>query len=251
MKGPHVSSNELIVKLAGQLPKGEANGVADYALAEAMYQNQIEHRSQPPRVALVVYKVREAKAGKDNVDTVTLEVSRIEPVNTVEGRRLAEQMLDDEYAARTGQAIMPFELAQLSKSAFADLPRTVAQIDEKEARERDLMSPTDELRKHLERVHGAPDAHLLTAEAADSKHGADHRTEMFTTGPLAHEEDWHGWTRADLELAEIDAEDLPGEGPTVVDDQPTLLDTPGVIFSDPGSEHLEDDRPANSRTSAS
>jgi hypothetical protein len=219
-----VTTNELIVKLAGQLPKGDANGVADYTLAESLFQNQIEHRSQPPRVALVIYGVREAKAGKDNVDSVVLEVRRFEPVSTVEGRRLAEQMLDDEYAARTGQAIPPHDLAQLSKSAFADLPRTTAQIDEKETRERDLMSPTDELRKHLERVHGTPEAHLLTAEAADSVHGADHRKEMFTTGPLAHEEDWIGWTRADLELAEIDADDLPGEGPTVVDDQPSLLD---------------------------
>lgn len=231
--------SELIVKLAGQLPKGDANGVADYTLAEKLYQDKIEKRSQAPRVALVIYKVREAKVGKDDIDTVTLEVSRIEPVSTVEGRRKAEAMFDDEYAARTGQAIPPFELAQLSKSAFADLPRTTAQIDEQEEKERDRMSAADELRRHLERVHGAREAHLLTAEAASSQHEADHRTDMFTTGPLAHEEGWIGWSRADLELAEIDADDLPNRGDAGQDDGALPLEAP--LFDDGMREAADDE----------
>jgi hypothetical protein len=219
-----VSSDELIVKLAGQLPKGESNGLADLATNLAVYRDKMEHRYLPPRVALVVYDVREAKAGKDGIDVVTYEVSRIEPVTTTAGRRLAEQMLEDEFSARTGQAIMPFELAQLSKAAFADLPRTPDEIDEKQARERDLMSPTDELRKHLSVVHGVTDAHLLTAEGADSRHDADHETNMFLDGPLAHEKDWVGWTRADLEEAEIEADDLPPEGDALDNGSPTAAD---------------------------
>lgn len=251
-------SDELLVKLAGQLPKGDANGLDDYTTATKDFQDKIAHRYQPPRVALVIYGVQEAKAGKNGVDSVTYEVQRVEPVTTDAGRRLAEQMFDDEFASRTGQAMISYDLAQLSKQAFADLPRAADQIDEKESRERDLMSPTDELRCHLNRVHGVPDAHLLTAEAADSRHDADHEGDLFINGPLTHEKDWVGWTRADLEEAEIDADaayvDEPVDGalplgePASIEvamqaDDPNL--PPEVTFSDPGSGHLDgegDDR---------
>jgi hypothetical protein len=200
---------EYKVTLAGALPKGEGNGFDQYALAEALFRSRAENRAEQPRVALIVYGIRNADHGKDGINTTKIETLIAEPVGTEAGRRLVEQLLTDEYAARTGQAMMPYELAALLKATFADLPRTAAEIDETEAREQDLMSPTDELRKHLERVHGVEKAHLLTAEEADSRHQADH--EGLQLGPLAHEEDWIGWTRADLEAAEFEADDRPAD----------------------------------------
>jgi hypothetical protein len=197
--------SEYKVKLLAALPKGDGNGFDDYTLVGQLVGDRREGHGSPPRVALLVYGTKDVILGKDGVDTARLEVLRVEPVHTEPGRRLAEQMLADEFAARTGQAMLPYDLAALSKAAFADLPRSVAEIDEGEERERDSMSPTDELRRHLERVHGAESAHLFTAEEAEAVHRADHDGDVL--GPLAHDRDWFGWTRADLEAAESESED--------------------------------------------
>lgn len=220
-------SDELIVKLAAALPKGEANGLGDYATSEEAFRKKIQHRYDAPKVALVVIGVREAKAGKDGIDTVTHEILRVEPVTTTEGRRQAEQMLIDEYAARTGQGVLPFDLSQLSKAAFADLPKTAEQIDQAQEREREHMSPLDELRRHLEIVHGTKGARTLTDTEAEEEHRKDHDGGQLPEA-LAHEPDWHGWSRADLEQAEIETDDLPDAVAAVADapaeDQPTLFD---------------------------
>lgn len=197
--------SEYKVKLAAALPKGESNGFADYVIVGDLAETTIGERSVQPRVALLVYDVKKTEIDPDDgTKTVVLRMRRVQPVTTVEGRRQAEQMLADEFSAQTGQAMLPYDLSALSKSAFADLPRSTEEIDEKESREQDMMSPTDELRRHLERVHGTGEAHLLTAEAAEEKHRADHDGGVL--GPLTHDVEWTGWTRADLEAAEFEAD---------------------------------------------
>lgn len=196
--------SEYKVKLAAALPKADANGFDDYSIVGPLATSGITGRSIQPRVALLIYDVKKVEVDPDGVTTVHLRQRRVQPVLTDGGRRLAEQMLADEYANQTGQAMLPYDLSALSKSAFADLPRSIEEIDKTEADEQDQMSPTDELRRHLERVHGTQDAHLLTAEAAEAQHEADHDGDVL--GPLAHEPDWMGWTRADLEAAEFEAD---------------------------------------------
>jgi hypothetical protein len=198
--------SEYRVKLAAALPKGESNGFADYTIVGALAETTIEGHSVQPRVALMVYDVKTTGIDPDDgTKTVVLRIRRVQPVLTVEGRRQAEQMLADEFAAQTGQAMLPYDLSALSKSAFADLPRSTEEIDQREADEQDLMSPTDELRRHIEVVHGSEDARTMTAEEAEEKHRADHDGDVL--GPLDHDREWFGWTRADLEQAEFQADD--------------------------------------------
>jgi hypothetical protein len=196
--------SEYHVKLAAGLPKTEANGL-DYTIVAELAEAGLAKHHVAPRVAILVYDLKKAEADGDGAATAVLRIRRIEPVQTNDGRRAIEGLLETEFSHRTGSPIPPYELATLSRDAFADLPRTPEEIDEREAREQDLMSPTDELRAHLRVVHGTEDAHLLTAEGADEQHRADH--EGHTLGELEHEVDWIGWTRADLELAAAESVD--------------------------------------------
>lgn len=220
--------SEYKVKLNPALPKGESNGFADYTIVGALAETTIGERSVQPGVALLVYDVRKTEIDPDDgTKTVVLRMRRVQPVTTVEGRRQAEQMLADEFAAQTGQSMLPYDLSALSKSAFADLPRSTEEIDQKEAAEQDLMSPTDELRRHLEVVHGSEDARTMTAEEAEEKHRADHDGDVL--GPLEHDREWFGWTRADLEQAEFDADgvevadDVTAEAENLADPDESLL----------------------------
>lgn len=199
---------EYKVRLTAALPKGDGNGWDDATLAERLGRPRIEQRDERPHVALIVYSTQKAEISKDHVTTAVLELRRVQPVLSAVGRRLAEQMLADEYEAQTGGAMLPYDLASLSKSAFADLERTPSDVDEAELAERDLMSPTDELRRHLERVHGRAEASTMTALEAEHRHGADHDGDLPVA--LSHEADWIGWTRADLEAATAEAD---GEDP--------------------------------------
>jgi hypothetical protein len=198
---------EYKVRLTAALPKGPANGWDDVQIAEALARARVEQRTELPRVAIIVYGVRNAEISKDHVTTAVLEILRVQPVISEQGRRAVEVMLADEYAEQTGEMMLPFDLASLSKSAFADLPRTASEIDQTEEDERDGMSPTDELRRHLERVHGRDDAASLTALEAEHRHEADHDGDLPDV--LAHDREWMGWTRADIEAAtaETDGEE--------------------------------------------
>lgn len=199
--------SEFIIKLAGALPKAEAqtNGWDDTMLAQELWETKIEGRHVQPRVAIVIYSVQEAKVDKKGDQVVTVDVRRVQPVAIVDSRRAIEEILTAEYRAQSGAHILPYEVEQITKAAFIDLPRTTEEIDAREAEELDHMSPTDELRRHLDRVHGHGGAHLYTSEDADSKHRADHDGGLAEG--LAHAEDWIGWTRADIELAAGDGED--------------------------------------------
>jgi hypothetical protein len=205
---------EYKVRLTAALPKGDGNGWDHALLAEKLGRTRVEQRTERPHVALVVYGVRNAEISKDHVVTAVLELLWVQPVQTEEGRRQAEQMLADEYAYQAGGAMLPYELASLSKAAFVDLPRAASAIDEEELAEQDTMSPTDELRRHLERVHGRADAAGMTALEAEHRHGADHAGDLPDV--LQHEEGWIGWTRADIEAATAetdgDTSNLEGRG---------------------------------------
>ncbi len=210
---------EYTIKLSATLPKGsDPNGFDDAFLAQELCDSQLRTGTTAPRVALLVYGVKTAERMKDGNHRATVEPRWIEPVDTEAGRRLAERLLGDEFLHRTGAGMLPYELAALLKSAFADLPRTHEEIDEGEERERENMSPLDELKRHLERVHGVENARSLTETEVEEKHRADH--EGLALGPLNHDPEWHGWTRADLEAAEIETD---GEDGSSVPDSPAEL----------------------------
>jgi len=190
------------VRLTAALPKGDANGWDHATLAQALGRARVEQRAEQPHVALIVYGVRNAEISKDHVVTAVLEILRVQPVQSEEGRRVAEQQLADEYAFQTGGSMLPFELASLSKAAFADLSRSASAIDEAELAEQDSMSPTDELRRHLDRVHGRAEAAGMTALEAEHRHEADHAGDLPDV--LDHAADWIGWTRAEIEAASAD-----------------------------------------------
>lgn len=200
---------EYKVRLTAALPKGDGNGWDHATLAQALGRARVEQRAEQPHVALIVYGVRNVEISKDHVTTAVTEILRVQPVQSEEGRRRAEQMLADEYAFQTGGAMLPFELASLSKAAFADLVRSPGEIDEQELAEQDLMSPTDDLRRHLERVHGREDAASLTALEAEHRHEADHGGDLPDV--LGHEPDWMGWTRADIEAATAEMDGEPDD----------------------------------------
>lgn len=196
--------SEFAIKLAGALPKGDPNGWADPQLAEELARTVTEGRSVQPRVAVVVYDAKAVNVATDGEVTVTVRVRRVQPVSSMTNRRTIEQVLLTEYREQTGAAMLPFDVEAVTKQAFVDLPKTDEEIDAEEADEQDRMSPTDELRRHLERVHGVAEAHLLTAEEADAKHEAEHDGDMPEV--LAHDRDWLGWTRVDLEAAQAESD---------------------------------------------
>jgi hypothetical protein len=199
--------SESIIKLASALPKGDGvNGFDGIALADELWHSKIEGRFTRPRIAVIVYGVQEAKVDKKGDQVVTAEILRVQPVETEDGLRAVETVLRDEYVAEHGDMI-PFDVKQATAPAFADLPRETDEIDQAEERERETMSPADELRRHLERVHGRADAHLLTDGEAEHRHGADHDGDL--PGELQHERDWIGWTRADIEAATAESDGDP------------------------------------------
>ena len=198
------------VKLAAALPKGAANGWADQDIASSLYRTRAARREEQPHVAILIYGIKKAEALDDDVNQTTIKVLRAQPVLSEEGRRTIERLLVEEYGEQTMGLTMPFELAALSKRAFADLPRTAAEVDEEESAEQDRMSPTDELRRHLERVHGRAEAAGMTAEEADHRHDADHEGDL--PSELAHDREWMGWTRADIEAAEAESDGAAPSG---------------------------------------
>jgi hypothetical protein len=206
---------EYTIKLDAKLPKGDPNGFDDGVIAEEHARARLEGRDRM-YVAVILYDVHPAAVGADGVTTAKARVRRVQPVQTDDGRRAVEGVLRDEYTARHGGAMLPFEVASVTKAAFADLPRTPSEVDEEEERERENMSPHDELRRHLERVHGRADAHLLTDAEAAHRHEADHDGDMPEM--LQHDREWTGWTRADLEAAEAESEESGGAGDTLFDD---------------------------------
>lgn len=199
--------NEYIIKTTAPLPKEEGlNGFADDELAQELWHEKIDGRGGLPRVVIGIYSTKEAKVDKDGNCVATIEWRRVQPVKSDEGRRAIEEVLYAEYVAEHGD-MLPFEVKNITKRAFADLPRDTDEIDQAEERERDTMSPADELRKHLERVHGREDAHLLTDGEAEHRHGADHDGDL--PGELAHDRGWIGWTRADIEAATAETDGGP------------------------------------------
>jgi len=233
------------IKLAAALPKGDVNGLDDFDLITTLHQQQTEGRTVQPRVALLVYDVADAGVNAEGVHWVKLRIRQVEPVATQAGRKAAKQMLADEFSARTGQALPPYEVTALAKSAFRDLPRSIEEIDADEEREREAMSPADELRRHLEVVHGATKLGKLTDSETEAFHEAQHRTAMFTAGPLAHELSWSGWSRGDLELSEIDADDLPGwTDDNRAGDDPEILAGDMPVLERVRLEHAREDAEA-------
>lgn len=202
---------EYLNKLSGALPKGTSNGFADDVLAEELWSAKIEGRNVQPRAAVIIYDVAEAKVNKDGDHVVTCRILRIQPVSSLTNRRALEKVLISEYREQTGAHLLPYDVESVAKQAFIDLPKTDEEIDAIEADEQDHMSPTDELRRHLERVHGIAEAGTFTPEEADSRHTADHDGDMPDV--LQHDREWLGWTRADLEATEAEADDDGGDNP--------------------------------------
>lgn len=199
--------SQFIIKLAPALPRDDNNGFDDTLLAQQLWDAKIEGHAVQPRVAVVIYGAEEAKVDKKGDQVVKVDVMRVQPVISVDSRRAIEAILKAEYTKQTGAHLLPYEVERVTKQAFVDLPKTVEEIDAEEAEQLDHMSPTDELRKHLERVHGHGEGALVyTEEEAQSKHRTDHEGDLLTGG-MEHDESWIGWTRADIELAAGDSED--------------------------------------------
>lgn len=235
--------SEFIMKLAGALPKGEGvNGFDDAELVGDLWETKVEGRFTQPRVAIVIYGVKEAKVDSKGDRVVTAEVLRVQSVKTIEARRAIEAMLREEYIAEHGDMI-PFDVKQATAPAFADLPKETDEIDAEEERERETMSPQDELRRHLERVHGRADAHLLTDGEAEHRHTADHDGDL--PGELQHDREWIGWTRADIEAATAEEE---GGDPHADEDATGQLPLGAGVDDDPAATARENDESGEMHT---
>lgn len=203
------------VKLGSALPKSDGNEVDGATIAQFV-DARTQGRSIRPRVALLVFDAKDVAIDDEGTETVTLRVRWIQSVLSVEGRRACERMLSEEYNTANGSIVLPFDLESLLKSTFGDLPRTIEQIDEDQERERESMSPLDELKQHLRVVHGLADAGSFAEDEAARHHMADHADGgVAMADGMQHKPEWHGWTRADLEQAQIEAEEYEG---LVIDD---------------------------------
>ncbi len=192
------------IKLAAALPKGDGlNGWNDSLLAERLIRTVVDGESVRPRVAVIVYDVKKVEVGDRGIDTAVVQLRRVQPVSAVENRRALETMLREEYIADHGEPV-PFDLVALSRSAFGDLPRETDEIDRREEQERERMSPADELRQHLIRVHGVESASGYTDGEAEEKHRREHDGEI--PAAFDHDAEWIGWTRADIEEATSDSD---------------------------------------------
>lgn len=192
------------IKLAGKLPKGDPNGWDDTILAEDLAQAQLHGRA-PVHAAIIIYDVQKTEVGDDSTITSTVRVCRVQPVSSDSGRRALEDVLHTEWAEQRGDSMIPHDVEAITKRAFADLPRTDSETDEIEEREREGMTPHDEIRRHLERVHGREDAGGLTDAEAEHRHHADHDGDLPKV--LQHAREWWGWTRADIEAATAESDD--------------------------------------------
>lgn len=202
--------SEYRIKLAGALPKEGNNGWDEASMAMELAEAVADGHVVPPRVAVVLYDVKGVNIGTDGIVTVTVRVRRVQPVAITDNLKAIESILVGEFKAQTGTAIQPFEVEQITKAAFRDLPKSVEEIDAQEAEEQDTLSPTDELRRHLERVHGIGEALNFTAEEAEAKHETQHAGELPL--PLAHDPEWFGWTRAEIEAQEAESDGEPDDG---------------------------------------
>lgn len=192
------------IKLVAALPKGDGlNGFNDSILAEKLIRTVVDGGTVRPRVALIVYDVKKVEVGDSGTDTAVVQLRRVQPISSVEGRRDAERILREEYVTDHGEPV-PYDLVALSRVTFGDLPRETDEIDRREEQEREQMTPHDELRRHLERVHGLDGAGTLTDTEAESAHQREH--DSVDLGAFDHAIDWHGWTRADIEVATADSD---------------------------------------------
>ncbi len=231
------------IKLVAKLPKGELDGFASGLLADDLCTAVTEHRQPRPLAAILILDVKKVEVDPESGDrTAHLQIRRAQPVLGVAGRKAVEEVLFEEYSTEHGP-VLPFEVSQITKLAFADLPRDPSEVDAMEERERDAMTPLDELRRHLGRVHGREDAHLMTKEEAEHRHSADHDGDL--PAELAHEADWHGWTRSDIEAAEAEADgQVDFSNPTWPDPavEPNVLDGETLDLGDGdtyrSSEHV-------------
>lgn len=184
------------IKLGATLPKGDPNGF-DYELAEELCNDVAAGRAIVPKVAVLVYDVKKIEIDADGTRTAVVRVRRVQPVEGREGLRHCRQILHDEYARKHGE-VLPFDLTALSKAAFAELGFDASEQDVAEEEEREQMSPLDELRRHLQVVHGVDDASSMTEFEVETRHKSDHEPDVLPEG-MRHPEDDHFWTRADIE----------------------------------------------------
>lgn len=103
-----------MTKLAGNLPKGESNGLD--AIARALLDS-------PQNVQVIVVLADCSKITTD-VDTGDMEpTARIRRIEAIEGadREVAAKLLRRRFEQRTGKAVLPFDLEEDLRSVFTNV----------------------------------------------------------------------------------------------------------------------------------
>lgn len=200
-------------------PKGDAWGVED-SIEKAMEEFMETGRTPiiPCLIGLGIKRVK-TDAGPDGPEhTAVVFIARINALTTITRLRAAQAMLIEEVSARRGEGTMlPFDVKKGIDDMFAgvnleDVERE--ELDAKEADEDGRLTENDRLRKHLVAVHKLDD-HGLAWDGTDADVNREHERlhETPEDGAPAHDAEWLGWTRLDLETAEAD-----GDGETPDDD---------------------------------
>jgi hypothetical protein len=233
------------IKLAAALPKGSLNGL-DEELAEELADLRVEGAHVRPRAMILVYDVKKVEIDDEGDRVVHVRIRRAQPVTFPDGRKAVQQVLHDEYAARNGD-MLPFELSDLQRQTFSDLAESPDEQDQREEREREMMSPLDELKAHLRVVHGV-EADIVTGMTeveAETRHHSDHEPGVLPEG-LEHAEDDHFWTRADVEARTAVEDDTPPAGETpeqsaaIVDANLLAMGSEGLQPADEGGPDGDD-----------
>ncbi len=106
------------IKLAGKLPKGDADGLSQ--LAGALVENP--HKVH---VAILLMDCKQVTTDQDTGDTIpTARIRRVEVVRR-EDLSQAEKLVRRALEERSGTTVLPMELEDEITAAFADIdPRT-------------------------------------------------------------------------------------------------------------------------------
>lgn len=116
------SKEALSVALAGKLPKGDGNGLAEMA-------PELEKNRKQIRVAVVLFDVASyAQTTDDGTAEVKVRIRRIEAITDPDDAAAMERLLMRQFERRTGQTVLPIDLEADVEKAFEDLRASMPTI---------------------------------------------------------------------------------------------------------------------------
>ena len=110
-----------MTKLAGALPKGDANGLDTLA-------RRLIDEPHEVHVAVVLIDCKKTTLDNDTGDVeATARIRRIEPIDG-DDKDLAAKMLRRAMERRTGKVVLPFDMEEDMRAVFSDVDPDTGEI---------------------------------------------------------------------------------------------------------------------------